>query len=236
MTYLLNNDNEQLSNHLLPFNVWYFGSAWILLHIIVGLLLDYYLLNIDPQITIPIPLSTSPEQGWTFLAIIYRLKGTIFNIVRSSAIGGIEWYLLNRYFEWPKLWVVVTFIATILSGYWFSFTQNFMSTETMVVIFFVREIVSGGIFGSAQWVVLRKEVYRAYLWIFASVLGGFIGALLVEGIFQLGFLESMTVDYSIALMIYELFRRFANEAIKVACLIILLHFSLKQDRAVTESV
>ncbi len=223
-------DDECRDNSPLPFNIWFFGFMWVLLHIVVGAIFDYYRLYLDSLISIPLPLSMPSEQRWQVLSIIYFFKDIIFIIIEGVAIGGIEWGFLNRYFVWSKWWIVVTIIGVALSSFWYSFTQNFMSPATMITIFFLRETVKGAAFGSFQWIVLRKEVYWAYLWIVVSILGGFVGAFIVIQVNLDGIIELIPVSYNVIIMISQALKRFAGETIKVVCLIMLLYYSLKRDQ------
>ena len=230
----MNNYLKQIDFTILPFNMLNFIFIWVILHVIVGFLYDYYILFLEPPISAPFTLSPDDFTQFRIWALfIENIRTFIYGIITGLAIGGIEWYLIQRYFKWSKMWIVMTIIAAIIANFWSHFTRGFISPTTGFAVFLITATISGGIFGLAQWFVLKKEVYNAYVWILASILGGFLGAFVSRSVnlpMVLG-----KIDATNEIIIFEILRGAITEIVLVGFLIGLFYFTLKQDEMIEET-
>ena len=220
-------DDKSSSKTLLPFNPWGFGVLWVLLHFIVLTLIGALVTPLLSMILMPsLPISIHPFEKWEYILIIN-------SFITGLVIGGVEWYLLQRYFEWSKAWIVVTAIGFILSRVWLNFTLEwvhfllgFISAEIGLVL--INAAVSSVLIGVAQWFVLRGKIDNAYLWILASLAGGLAGVFVVE-LYFIGISDSVNPD-RFEQGIIDVVSLVVDETIKVACLIWLLQLTLKQEK------
>jgi hypothetical protein len=102
-----------------------------------------------------------------FMAIAWAAMGAF--------VGFFQSLILQKYFPHLKQWILFTIMGWTLSG---EIVGLFMETARggyTTVRLSVAGAIVGLLIGIMQWVVLRGNVRKAYLWILASVLGGAIG-------------------------------------------------------------
>ncbi len=219
-------NNKSSGNTILPFNPWGFGVLWVLLHIIGLFLIGALVTPLLSMILMPLPLSIHPFEKWKYILIID-------SFVAGLIIGGIEWYFLQKYFEWPKAWIVATVIGFTLSRVWLNFTLEWFHfllglISIEVGVFLINAAVSGVLLGIAQWFVLRGKIDNAYLWILASLISGVAGAFVVELYFR-GINDLVNPD-SFEQVVINVLKQVVVETVRVACLIGVLILSLKRDK------
>jgi hypothetical protein len=105
------------------------------------------------------------------------LFGYVFIPVLGLLTGLLQYLLLRRYLPRMGGWIATTILGWLLFavvlGLSFLFSAILPSALAFVLI--------GGSLGLVQWLVLRRHVRRAALWILASVLGWGALSLLTDG-------------------------------------------------------
>ena len=94
--------------------------------------------------------------------------------VGGMLVGLLQSLILQKHFPRLKQWVLFTTLGWALSGEivgLFAVTGGGFTP----VRFSVAGAAAGLLLGTMQWVVLRGNVRKAFLWIFANILGGAIG-------------------------------------------------------------
>lgn len=199
----------------LPFNPWYFWLQWVLLNVLGHFALRYLFLEV-------LPYANGP---WFE---ILRSSILVSGIVSGLVLGGIQWFLLRRYFEWPLAWIGASVIGYIVVDGWSSIADYWITPSTAMFVVPGAAIVAGVLLGTMQWVILRREVYRAGWWIVASGLSWFASSF-ISLLLSLTHIANNFVPYTIADRIAWIFNQGVNETILVVCLIWLLHISLRKD-------
>ncbi|MGB8645907.1 MAG: hypothetical protein WCF84_11770 [Anaerolineae bacterium] len=95
--------------------------------------------------------------------------------------GSLQYLLLRLYLPRMGWWIAVTFVGWLLPFAILSFLfsiaalPGFTGTAAMAL----SAVVYGGSIGLAQWLLLRRRVRRAYLWILGCMLGWGVAFLVV---------------------------------------------------------
>lgn len=213
--------NSNVESADLPFNIWIFSGLWILINVVGEWFLQYLFLQLLPTNSIP-SYSLEQESGGVNL-LLYTLLTVI---VSGLIIGGGQWILLRRYFEWPVTWILVYMAGELAVTIWSDSTSPFMNSNAAFFIVPLGALIAGVLFGTAQWFVLRKEVYYAGWWIVASAFSWFTRSFLALIFYLLGIVGNTSVLW--------LSRNIFAEAIMVGCLVWLLSITLKKDNEVVE--
>jgi hypothetical protein len=220
----LNNDT---STRILPFNAWIFGFIWVCLHVVCFFVLDYLLFKVLFDLGLVGQIET-----WSFRFFVYFF---LLAILRGFVFGIVEWYLLQRHFEWPLTWIAATIVGFLLLDLRIyllaEFTVPSGSSNYFLNPIFYGPILGNGLYAGAQWFVLRKEVSYAWLWIIVSMLS-WIVAIYASYIIGLLFFAELMIWYG---EIGRFIRFIVMETIKVSCLIWLLYVTLKQDKGTVET-
>lgn len=149
-------------------------------------------------------------------------------IVAGLVLGGLQWFLLQRYFEWPLAWIGASVIGYIVVDGWSSIAGYWITARTAMFVVPGAAIVAGVLLGTAQWFILRKEVYWAGWWIVASGLSWFASSF-ISLLLSLTHIANNFAPYTIADRTAWIFNQGVNETILVVCLIWLLLISLRKD-------
>ncbi|MDE5099991.1 MAG: hypothetical protein O4861_17300 [Trichodesmium sp. St16_bin4-tuft] len=105
--------------------------------------------------------------------IMVSFRLAVFGTVFGAVVGSLQWWVLRKRLSQARWWILATALASAIL---FS-TSDVLSNA-------VRDVVSntviqgvvissliGLVIGSAQWLVLRKQLSQSHWWILASVLG-----------------------------------------------------------------
>ncbi len=219
------NDNHTVSEKILPFNVWFFGFAWIFLHIVAYFILNY----LSSQILLPAVLSSFGREfmardNFVVLTLSYALlMGGIVGIL----IGTIQWYLLQYYLEWPKTWITATTVGWMFVNVWYSALPSLITHETINYFFLIRVIGAGLFIVLFQWwFILRELVDFAYLWIAVGILSEFASSSVV--LYLSGFMNKIIL-YGYDGQVLQVVNQIVNTGIQVSCLIGLLYLTLRRN-------
>jgi hypothetical protein len=106
----------------------------------------------------------------------------IFGLI-VAGLGTMQWLVLRNLFSQAGWWVVASTVGGAIVGVGAAFLSS--EIEASLIIAYG---LSGIILGMLQWIVLRRQTSRAWLWILASPLGWAIAVPTV------GFLDQMGQD------------------------------------------
>ncbi|MBT3314960.1 MAG: hypothetical protein HN390_10125 [Anaerolineae bacterium] len=128
--------------------------------------------------TVCVPLSLMLlELGWD---LVHRKLSAEFvvGILGSIALCYLQAIILKKYVNWAWQWTLFSLIGialwTILFGLIYFVNPNLYMNNAM------GGALIGGILGLMQWLVLRKRIKRAALWIISSTIGWSIGLMAAE--------------------------------------------------------
>ena len=113
--------------------------------------------------------------NWFTLALRYGLIIAI-HVIPGIIIGLFQWYVLQQWIPRQKWWVLATATGWVLGS------ASVILISLVIPSSFIRSILIGvlfgGLFGSIQWLVLRRWVYEANWWILSGLVGMVIGSVL----------------------------------------------------------
>ena len=104
----------------------------------------------------------------------------IFGLI-GAALGTMQWLVLRGLFSRAGWWVVASTVGAAIVGVGAAFLSS--KIEASLIIAYG---LSGAILGVLQWIVLRRQTSRAWLWILASPLGWAIAVLTVRFLDRMG--------------------------------------------------
>jgi hypothetical protein len=151
--------------------------------------------------------------GWAFIsALLTALPGLksipgfiVALLVLTIPFGLAQWLVLRRFIPLSPLWVITIPISVFLysliaTAIPVSLWQivNGEATSTLTLMF----IILGTVMGLPQWLILRRKLTRAALWILGSALGmglGF-GLVLATGLIN----QSEYISYTVVVLVYSI--------------------------------
>ena len=97
----------------------------------------------------------------------------VFGAVFGAVVGSLQWWVLRKRLSQARWWILAT---VLVSAILFSTAEVLSNAASDVVSNTVIQgvVISsliGLVIGSAQWLVLRKQLSQSHWWILASVLG-----------------------------------------------------------------
>jgi len=129
--------------------------------------------------------------GW----VLGRLLFPNLSIVTIGlALGVLQWFILQHRIRQPWRWVLATTLGWSL-GAMFLFIAIPNSIE------FIAGLVVGLTTGSAQWLVLRREVYWAGWWIIINVVACTTGLALLSGFLLTGAMAGAITGFAMELLL-----------------------------------
>ena len=140
------------------------------------------------------------------LAVLAPIFGTV--------VGSFQWWVLRKRLPQARWWVLATALASAIGFLIAMAVSNAVSVfvSDAVIIDTVSYSLMGLVIGSAQWLVLRKQIYQSHWWILASVLGiaATLFAIVYSSRFEGGsFLQSYLSLFGIFGIIYGVITGFA---------------------------
>jgi hypothetical protein len=135
-----------------------------------------------------LPTLPSLETSAVNLIVIPFISGAIAGLINGATIGIAQWLILRRYISNGVAWIWLTAVGsslwTGLATAWvvgfFSLALSALSLSYIIAILFspiVIEIVAAIAIGFAQWILLRKIVKKAFLWMAVYPIAKAIGFL-----------------------------------------------------------
>ncbi|MDE5068624.1 MAG: hypothetical protein O4752_05520, partial [Trichodesmium sp. St4_bin8_1] len=136
---------------------WRFWFQWMLANIVGGVVGFFVGLLVDQWANNTI--------GSFGLAVF----GTVFGAV----VGSLQWWVLRKRLSQARWWILATALASAIlfstAEVMWNAVRDVVSNTVIQVV--VISSVVGLVIGSAQWLVLRKQLSQSHWWILASVLG-----------------------------------------------------------------
>jgi hypothetical protein len=99
------------------------------------------------------------------------LDGAIAGAACGAVLGMVQWLVLRRRLSLPRSWIVATSLG-MAGG--LALTVALFSTSTAGSVL-LRGLSTGLLIGLAQWVVLRRSVPRAWVWVPTIAAGWALG-------------------------------------------------------------
>ena len=100
------------------------------------------------------------------------LDGAIGGAACGAVLGAVQWLVLRRRLSLPRSWIVATSLG-MAGG--LAFTVALFGTSTAGSVLLLRGVSTGLLIGLAQWVVLRRSVPRAWVWVPTVAAGWALG-------------------------------------------------------------
>ena len=110
------------------------------------------------------------------------------------AIGILQWFLLQRRFKQAWQWILATTVGYTLG----SAISNFAIPQGMD---FLAGLLIGLTTGSAQWLILRREVHWAGWWIAINVIAWTTGLAFLPGLISTGAMVGLITATALALLL-----------------------------------
>lgn len=90
-----------------------------------------------------------------------------------TAVGSAQWWVLRKRLSQARWWILATVLASVIL---FPIAAVLSNGVSDVVSYTVIQVVvlsswMGLVIGSAQWLVLRKQLSQSHWWILANILG-----------------------------------------------------------------
>ena len=144
---------------------WWFYPGWVVLSAIsmpIALAIAWAIMSQVVNAigdTIQVQGQTHITEDFLFIFIVLPVLGLV--------AGLLQYVLLRRYLPRMAWWIAAAFLGWLL----LSAVLGIATLFSVAVHPAVFILLIGGSAGLAQWLVLRRRVRRAALWILASVLG-----------------------------------------------------------------
>ena len=100
------------------------------------------------------------------------LDGAIAGAACGAVLGMVQWLVLRRRLSLPRSWIVATSLG-MAGG--LALTLALFGSSTAGSVLLLRGVSTGLLIGLAQWVVLRRSVPRAWVWIPTVAAGWALG-------------------------------------------------------------
>ena len=114
-------------------------------------------------------------------------------VIIGVALGVLQWITLQQRLRHAWRWIVATAVGWSLgSGIILFFMPNVMD--------FIAGVVIGITTGTAQWMILRREIHWAGWWIVINVVAWTTGLALLPGILLTGILAGLVTGTALALL------------------------------------
>jgi len=104
----------------------------------------------------------------------------IFGLI-GAGLGTMQWLVLRSLFSQAGWWAVASTVGGAIVG-----VGAASLSSKMEVGLIIAYGLSGAILGMLQWIVLRRQTSRAWLWILASPLGWAIAVPIVRFLDRMG--------------------------------------------------
>ena len=129
--------------------------------------------------------------GWVIGRFLFP---NIAFIVIGIALGVMQWFVLQHRIRAARWWIVATAIGWTLGS--------------MILLVGIRDdmnLISGVIIGittgTAQWLILRREVYWSVWWIVIGVVAWTTGLALLPGLFLTGVMVGVVTGFALELLL-----------------------------------
>ena len=136
---------------------WWFWFQWVLANMVGGVVGFFVGLFVGGRV------------DNTMVSFDVAVFGTVFGAV----VGALQWWVLRKRLSQARWWILATVLASAIlfptaEVMWNALNDVVSNTVIQEVVILS---VMGLVIGSAQWLVLRKQLSQSHWWILASVLG-----------------------------------------------------------------
>lgn len=100
------------------------------------------------------------------------LEAALGGLAAGAVIGGMQWLALRQYLRLSPWWIAAT-SAGMAAG--MALGVALLGTTTAGNVLLVRGAVTGLAIGAAQWLVLRRSVPQAFVWVLTVTVGWALG-------------------------------------------------------------
>ncbi|MCL2924898.1 MAG: hypothetical protein MGF17_09815, partial [Trichodesmium sp. MAG_R04] len=95
--------------------------------------------------------------------------GTVFGAV----VGSFQWWVIRKRLSQARWWILATVLVSAILFSTSDVLSNAVSdvvSNTVIQVVVISSLI-GLVIGSAQWLVLRKQLSQSHWWILANILG-----------------------------------------------------------------
>ena len=110
------------------------------------------------------------------------------------ALGVLQWFLLQHRFRKAWHWILATALGWTLGA-------SLILLAIPEGMDFLAGLVTGVTTGTAQWLVLRREVHWAGWWIVINIVAWTAGMALLPGVFLTGVIVGLITATALALLL-----------------------------------
>jgi len=170
-----------------------------------------------PETVVDSPARPRTTLDWTIWArwVLATTVGWTLGLVLSGEIGigafvGVaQWLVIRRYFSQASWWILASTVGWIAG--WFLITSGLIVPPGAGPI---NTLIAGGVFGLtmglAQWLVLRRRVKLASVWILLSIPGWTVGLLGILGSILVGAVVGAITGFA-----FDFLLRFPRDDVKL---------------------
>ncbi|MDE5102551.1 MAG: hypothetical protein O4807_06055, partial [Trichodesmium sp. St19_bin2] len=145
--------------------------------------------------------------------IMVSFRLAVFSTIFGTVVGSFQWWVLRKRLPQARWWVLATALASAIGFLIAMAVSNAVSVfvSDAVIIYTVSYSLIGLVIGSAQWLVLRKQLSQSHWWILANILGiaATLFAIVYSSRFELGLLKTFISFLSVFGIIYGGITEFA---------------------------
>lgn len=139
---------------------------------------------------------------------LFSLTGWLATLfILSLPVSAAQWLALRRFTPISILWILAMPLALLLSAWIFSsipdtLWANIGLDDESLIVLGGLYLIPGLLIGLAQWLLLRRTLPGAWLWVLGSTVGIPLGFLLVlaTGLID----QSETLAYLLVLLLYSI--------------------------------
>ena len=136
---------------------WWFWFQWVLANSVAGV----------------VGLFFGGLVGYWVDYIIGSFGFAVFGTVFGAVVGSLQWWVLRKRLSQARWWILATVLASAIlfptaEVMWNALNDVVSNTVIQEVVILS---VMGLVIGSAQWLVLRKQLSQSHWWILANILG-----------------------------------------------------------------
>jgi hypothetical protein len=124
----------------------------------------------------------------TFSEALYKAMAeiVIFGLL-GAAMGTLQWLVLRRHFSQAGWWVAASAVGGTLVGIGGASYGSKVEVNLVIVYGLV-----GIIFGTLQWLVLRRQISRSGWWMVMSLLGWALTVPVLQSLDRLGLMRGLS--------------------------------------------
>ena len=131
--------------------------------------------------------------GFTVFSDNIVIVSLVAGVVAGLIIGLAQWFLIRQVIKESGWWILATGIGLTIGSLLNTVTGSMTGQITGLLTSSLVSALAGSALGLTQWLVLRKQIDRARIWIAATMIA-YVAGTFVVGIVNLGPLMEGTVQ------------------------------------------